>query len=68
MKALPSQPVSIRLNTEEKAIYMAHGGAKLFKKWLMELQRKSKIKPNTSAPAKRKTSSGDIGITSNISG
>jgi hypothetical protein len=42
MKALPSQPVSIRLNTEEKAIYMEHGGAKLFKKWLRELEKKSK--------------------------
>lgn len=61
MKALPSQPVSIRLNTEEKAIYISHGGAKLFKKWLRILEKKSKIKPSTSAPAKRKTSSGDIG-------
>lgn len=42
MKALPSQPVSIRLNTEEKAIYMAHGGAKLFKKWLRILEKNSK--------------------------
>jgi len=68
MKALPSQPVSIRLNTEEKAIYMAHGGAKLFKKWLRILEKKSKLKVSTSAPAKRKTSSGDIGNASSISG
>jgi hypothetical protein len=45
MKALASQPVSIRLNTEEKAIYMAHGGAKLFKRWLRLLEKKSKREP-----------------------